>query len=309
MKLNYFLGLLFIISIVSFGCSQAQVSSDESIMEENSMVEKDLSSIDESMEKSAMDKENMMKSESVTINLNQQSGSGQSGQLVLAEAGEKTKAVLTVANYDENVGQPAHLHESSCDDLGPVAYPLNNVLNGRSETMIDISFDKLISELTLSVNVHKSSAEPGIYVSCGDITLKGMNKLSSEEENLIMPGYNGNILTGTSSKYIEFNKADYDKAISENKKILLYFYANWCPICKAEQPETFAAFNELNDPNIIGFRVNYKDSETDEDEEALAKEFGVAYQHTKVILKDGKQVAKFPDSWNKQRYLDELAKA
>ena len=71
MKLNYFLGLLFIISIVSFGCSQAQVSSDESIMEENSMVEKDLSSIDESMEKSAMDKENMMKSESVTINLNQ----------------------------------------------------------------------------------------------------------------------------------------------------------------------------------------------------------------------------------------------
>ena len=50
------------------------------------------------------------------------------------------------------------------------------------------------------------------------------------------------------------------------------------------------------------------DSETDEDEEAIAKQFGVAYQHTKVILKDRKQVGKFPDSWNKQRYLDEFTK-
>lgn len=94
----------------------------------------------------------------------------------------------------------------------------------------------------------------------------------------------------------------------ENKIILLNFYANWCPLCKQEQPETFAAFNELNNPKIIGFRVNYKDSATDENEEALAKEFGITYQHTKIIIKDGQRVLKAPDSWDKARYLEELAK-
>lgn len=122
-------------------------------------------------------------------------------------------------------------------------------------------------------------------------------------------GYTGKVLAGSTTKYLEFNKADYDKALGENKKILLYFYANWCPICKREQVDTFAAFNELNDPNLIGFRVNYKDDDDDAGEKALAQQFGVAYQHTKIILKEGKQAGKWPDSWNKQRYLDELTKA
>ena len=134
-------------------------------------------------------------------------------------------------------------------------------------------------------------------------------ELVEKEVAIMEKGYTGNVLAGTeATKYLEFNKADYDKALKEKRKILLYFYANWCPLCRAEQPETFAAFNEINNLDLIGFRVNYKDSDTDADEEALAKEFGVAYQHTKVILKDGQRVLKAPDSWDKQRYLDEIAK-
>ena len=130
-----------------------------------------------------------------------------------------------------------------------------------------------------------------------------------EKDAMTESSYSGKVLAGTASKYLEFSKADYDKALKENKKILLYFYASWCTICRSEQPETFAAFNELNDSDLIGFRVNYKDGDDDGDEKELAKQFGIAYQHTKVILSDGKQVAKFPDSWDRQRYLDELAKA
>lgn len=121
-------------------------------------------------------------------------------------------------------------------------------------------------------------------------------------------GYDGEILAGTTTPYIAFNKEDYDKAIAENKIIMLYFYANWCPICKAEQPKVFAAFNEMEYENVIGFRANYRDDDVDEFEEQLAKEHGITYQHTKVIIKDGQRALKAPDSWNKERYLEEIKK-
>ena len=144
----------------------------------------------------------------------------------------------------------------------------------------------------------------GVFMKAGEI----MNEKGMTNEGNMMSEYKGKVLAGTTTKYLDFNNEDYKKALREKKKILLYFYANWCPICKAEQPNTFAAFDELNDSELIGFRVNYRDSDTDNNEETLAKEFGVSYQHTKVILKAGQRVGKFPDSWNRQRYLDEIAK-
>ena len=138
--------------------------------------------------------------------------------------------------------------------------------------------------------------------------------MMEKEENMMKKdesmkaSFTGKVLAGTTSKYLEFKKADYDNALKEKKKILLYFYASWCPTCKAEQPNTFAAFNQLNDLNLIGFRINFKDSDTDADEESLAKKFGVGYQHTKVILVDGERAGKWPDSWDKERYLEELGK-
>ena len=144
----------------------------------------------------------------------------------------------------------------------------------------------------------------GTFVKAGEM----MEETKMNKNESMMESYKGKVLAGTTSPYLEFNKADYDKALKENKKILLYFYASWCPLCKKEQPETMAAFNELNDPNLVGFRVHYNDGEDNNDAKALAQQFQVPYQHTKVIIKDGKQVLKAPDSWDKQRYLTELAK-
>lgn len=116
------------------------------------------------------------------------------------------------------------------------------------------------------------------------------------------------VLAGNPSKLYDFNKTKYDEALKSDKLVVLYFYANWCPICKAEVPKMYEAFNELTTDKVIGFRVNYNDNETDQDEVALAKEFGVAYQHTKVFLKNGQRILKSPESWDKQRYLDEINK-
>ena len=117
------------------------------------------------------------------------------------------------------------------------------------------------------------------------------DSMMEENDSLMMDDhYQGEILAGSTTPYIVFNKEDYDKAIDENKIILLYFYANWCPICLSEQKEVFAAFDELNREDVIGFRVNYRDSDVDDFEEELAKEHGITYQHTKVIIQNGEDV-------------------
>jgi len=118
--------------------------------------------------------------------------------------------------------------------------------------------------------------------------------------------FTGKRLAGTTTSYLEFSQADYETALKTKRVIVLDFYANWCPICKREEPEILATFEQLDDPTIIGFRVNYKDSETDDSEEALARRFGVAYQHTKVILVDGNQALKSPESWDTERWLAEI---
>ena len=129
---------------------------------------------------------------------------------------------------------------------------------------------------------------------------------SQKDESMMKDKYKGKVLAGKSSPFIEFNSEDYEKAKQEGKIIVLDFYANWCPICRAEAPELHAGFNDLTHDKVVGFRVNYNDSDTDEDEKKLAKEFGITYQHTKVVLKDSEVVLKTQDAWDKQTFLAEL---
>lgn len=141
----------------------------------------------------------------------------------------------------------------------------------------------------------------------GYLNLKASTENSYDSETDTNEGSSEDLLgVSGESMYVEFGRSEYERALSENKIILLYFYASWCPICRAEQSELIDAFNELNNENVIGFRVNYKDSTTDSYEENLAEEFGITYQHTKVIIKDGEQVLKSLESWNKEKYLEEL---
>ena len=120
----------------------------------------------------------------------------------------------------------------------------------------------------------------------------------------------GTVLAGKSAPLIDYNKADYDTANESDKLVVDYFHANWCPICQEEVVNSlYPAFNELTTDKVLGIRINYKDNETDSDEKSLAVQYGIPYQHTKVFLKNGKQILKAPDSWSKMRYLDEINKA
>lgn len=121
--------------------------------------------------------------------------------------------------------------------------------------------------------------------------------------------FSGTVLAGASAPLLDFTQADYNAALSSSKLIVLYFYANWCPICAKEFPLMQQAFNELTDDQVVGFRVNFNDDATSPEEEALALELGVAYQHTKVFLKGGQRLLISPESWTVERYLAEITQA
>ena len=142
-----------------------------------------------------------------------------------------------------------------------------------------------------------------------DAMMKGDDAMMEESGATAPFDPQGTVIVGSVSPFIDYNTADYDKALSEGRTVLLYFYANWCPICRVEIQDTEAAFRELTDPRIVGFRVNYNDDETDGDEESLARQYGIAYQHTKVILHNGAPSLKDGSTWSRDRYLQELRDA
>ncbi|MFC1647102.1 TlpA family protein disulfide reductase, partial [Patescibacteria group bacterium] len=108
--------------------------------------------------------------------------------------------------------------------------------------------------------------------------------------------------------YLDFKKSDYDKAVASDKIVFLDFYANWCPTCRAEAAKLTKGFDSLNSDNIVGFRVNYNDDDTDEDEKNLASQFEVPYQHYKVVLINGEVVLTDGDIWDEDKLVEELTK-
>ncbi|MEK7464530.1 MAG: thioredoxin family protein [Patescibacteria group bacterium] len=192
----------------------------------------------------------------------------------------------------------------------------NNNLQKGSAAPLVIAIVAVVLVLGVAYYVNRSETEEDVMVQekvmIGKEVVEekeGETMIKKEEEAMITK-YAGMVLAGKSAPLLDYNKADYDSAIASDKLVVLYFYANWCPICKAETANAlYPAFNELTADNVVGFRISYKDSETDSDEKALAVKYGIPYQHTKVLVKNGKQVLKAPDGWDKSRYIAEINKA
>lgn len=95
-----------------------------------------------------------------------------------------------------------------------------------------------------------------------------------------------------SSNYKLYSKTEYEKALAEKKVTMLYFTANWCPICREQEPVNMEALKSLEeDKDIIAFRVHILDSETTKETEALAEKYDISYQHTTVIIGPNAEVS------------------
>ena len=84
----------------------------------------------------------------------------------------KLLITLVLLSAPEGVTQPAHIHSGLCEDLGNIKYPLTFPMDGGStQTTLDMTLADLLAEAPWAVNVHKSIAEPDVYVSCGGLML------------------------------------------------------------------------------------------------------------------------------------------
>lgn len=107
--------------------------------------------------------------EQIIVTIGPENESGQSGNAVLSEIDGKVKVTLDLMGGPKDIMQPAHIHSGNCSAIGAVRYPLVFPLNGKSETMLDVSLAGLRATAPLLVNVHKSKEEVTVYTACGDI--------------------------------------------------------------------------------------------------------------------------------------------
>jgi hypothetical protein len=107
--------------------------------------------------------------DSVTASLEEQNGSGESGEVTLTSVdAERTRVVIELEGAPSG-SQPAHIHERACDDIDPTpANTLENVVEGRSETVVDVSLEHLRS-VPHAINVHRSPQKLEEYVACATV--------------------------------------------------------------------------------------------------------------------------------------------
>jgi hypothetical protein len=125
---------------------------------------------------------------------------------VIAMLGAGPGTAIAQAQEEGDEAHPAHIHDGSCETLGGIAFPLNDVaysdmagggmaMGGTpaadstmstpvamgemvgstaavplemSVTMVDVPLDQ-IADGQHAINVHKSAEEIDVYIACGDI--------------------------------------------------------------------------------------------------------------------------------------------
>lgn len=105
----------------------------------------------------------------VIVPLSAVNNSGESGTAIIKDNGTTVTVEVSLTKAPANSQQPIHIHKGSCPGVGVVVYPLAPLMNGKSVTTIHVTYDELLKQLPLALNVHQSQSAIQSYVACGDI--------------------------------------------------------------------------------------------------------------------------------------------
>lgn len=107
----------------------------------------------------------------------------------------------------------------------------------------------------------------------------------------------------------DFNIEDYKKALQSDKLIVLLFCTKGSKQSEKEFDHLKAAFKKIERGRIVGFKVNFKDKNSDRAENKLAKAFKVKKAGTKIFIKNGGKLKQTDKHWDKKDYIKNITAA
>ena len=99
------------------------------------------------------------------------------------------------------------------------------------------------------------------------------------------------------AKETTYNKADFDKALSEGKVVIVSSWIKYCTSCASQMKVLKKAKNDFSNIEYFAFDVTNKE---------IAKFFNVQYQTTLLIFKDNKEVYRSIGETTKELIYDAL---
>lgn len=96
-----------------------------------------------------------------------------------------------------------------------------------------------------------------------------------------------------------------EKAISENKTALIFFYDNSCDVCIAQiaEIETLMDYLNANSPSIF---QNFTYYEYDFNLPDLRSRLNVTHHHTLILIKEGKEILRTREAMTKDELLGKI---
>ena len=86
-------------------------------------------------------------------------------------------------------------------------------------------------------------------------------------------------------RYVSYSKEAFEGRT--DKRRVLYFHANWCPVCRPLDREFMTMIDKIP-PDLIVFKTDY------DTEASLKQKYAITYQHTFVqVDADGNEVTKW----------------
>lgn len=150
-------------------CNQTSNSANNELRDEMNQAGEQ---INQETQEAADTLQNATDTDDVTVlTLSSQNDSGQEGTATITKVNEtQTKVVLDLSGGSYTLPQPAHIHTGTCQEPGPVVYPLTNVVDGKSETILNASYQDVIDpkDAEYIVNVHESAAKQTVYTACAE---------------------------------------------------------------------------------------------------------------------------------------------